>query len=306
MNKKIQVFILSLRGSKRLKSLKKRLGKINIKYRILFGINGKLKKNHKKLLKLYNKKKTKNYIGRQLAFPEIAASYAHINAYKIIKKKKIENSIIIEDDVYPSKNLSEWINNKIKIQDNFILSFYSYPALGLIYKKPLVKKINNSIGIHVAKTHLFNSSCYQINLNTAKKILKILNCRVCGFGDWPFNLKKNKICLGVTIPYLNSFKNYKSNTADARAKLTTSSFNFKNKLPIRLQKTLRLFYYLFFIPYLTKKYSNFDFYYEQFFFKYLQLIINFFLRIYLDTSKIFFNKNYYSSDLRKICKSNFN
>lgn len=304
MNEKIKVFILSLKGSKRIDNLKKRLKKINIDYRILFGINGNLKKNHDKLRKLYNRKRTENYIGRQLAFPEIAASYAHINVYKIIKKEKIKNAIVMEDDVYPSEDLAKWIKNKIKIKDNYILSFYAYPALGFIYKKSQSKKINSSIAIHDAKTHLFNSSCYQINLNTCKKILKILDNKVCGFGDWPFNLKKNKINLGVTLPYLNTFINDSSNTANAREKLTKESFNFKYKLPNYLQNILRIFYYLSFFPFLSKKYNNFDFYYEQFFFKYLQLVNNFFLRKYLNTSEIFYNRNYYSLDLQEIKKIN--
>jgi len=102
------------------------------------------------------------------------------------------------------------------------------------------------------------------------------------------------------LPYLNTFVNDTSNTAKAREKLTKKSFNFKNKLPIYLQNILRIFYYLSFFPFLSKKYSNFDFYYEQFFFKYLQLVKNFFLGKYLNTSQIFYNKNYYSLDLQEI------
>lgn len=306
MNEKIQIFILSLKGSKRIKNLKKRLKEININYRILFGIDGNLKKNHKRLRGLYNKKKTEHYIGRQLAFPEIAASHAHINAYKLISREKIKNAIIMEDDVYPSANLAIWVKKKIRIRDDLILSFYAYPALGFIYKKSRSKKINNSIAIHDSKTHLFNSSCYQINLNTCKKILKILDNKVCGFSDWPFNLKKNNINLGVTLPYLNTFVNDASNTAKAREKLTKKPFNCKNKLPICLQDILRIFYYLSFFPFLIKRYNHFDFYYEHFFFKYLQLVKNFFLRKYLNTSKIFYNKKYYSLDLQEIKKSSIN
>jgi GR25 family glycosyltransferase involved in LPS biosynthesis len=300
MNEKIQIFILSLKGSNRIINLKKRLKKIDIRYRILFGINGNLKKNHKKLRRLYNKKKTEHYIGRRLSYPEIAASYAHINAYKIIRREKIENAIIMEDDVYPSIDLARWIRKKIKIQNNFILSFNAYPALGFIYKKPQSKKVDNSIAIHISKTHLFNCACYQINLNTCQKILKLLGNKVCGFADWPFNLKKNNITLGVTLPYLSTFINDVSNISNARDKLTKKSFNFINKLPIYLQNTLRIFYYLSFFPFLNKKYNNFDFYYERFFFQYLQLLNNFFFNKYLNTSKIFYNKKYYSLDLQEI------
>ena len=95
MNNEIKVFVLSLKGSKRLKILRARLKKIKINFTVLFGVNGNKKETHKKLKELYNKKKTENYIGRQLAFPEIAASYAHINAYKIIKKIKLNQPSLL-------------------------------------------------------------------------------------------------------------------------------------------------------------------------------------------------------------------
>lgn len=299
MSNQIKVFILSLKNSKRIKILKRILKKIKIDYTVLIGINGNKKENQKKLRKLYNKEITENYIGRNLAYPEIAASYAHLYAYKIIKKNKIKSALIIEDDVYPSAALKWWIKNKIRINNNYILSFYSYPALGFIYKKPRKINLNNTIKIHDAKTHLFNGSCYQINLKTCDRILKLTNGKVCGVCDWPFNLKKNKIKLGVTIPYLNTFIKNVSNTAKAREKFTKSSFNFKKKLPNFIVNVLRFFYYITYFPFLTKKYTNIEFYHEQFFFKYLVLIKNMFTRKYYNTNEIFYKKEFYFSDIQK-------
>jgi GR25 family glycosyltransferase involved in LPS biosynthesis len=302
MNNEINVFVLSLKNSKRIKILKKRLKKIQINYTILFGINGNKKKNHKKLRKLYNKEITEKYTGRNLAYPEIAASYAHLNVYKIIKKKKIKTAIIIEDDVYPSVALKWWIKNNIKIPNNYILSFYSYPGLGFIYKKPKKININSTIRIHDAKTHLSNSSCYQINLKTCDKILKITKGKVCGVGDWPFNLKKNKINLGVTIPYLNTFIKNHSNTTKAREKFTKSYSNFKKKLPNFIVNILRFLYHITFFPFLTRKYPNLDFYHEQFFFKYLLCFINIFIRKYYNTSEIFYMRKFYFRDIQNKIK----
>jgi len=59
MDNKINVFVLSLKKSQRLKILKKRLKDININYKILFGINSNQKKNKKKLEKLNKKKRKK-------------------------------------------------------------------------------------------------------------------------------------------------------------------------------------------------------------------------------------------------------
>ena len=302
MSSKIQIFILSLKNSDRIDRLKKRLKILNIDYKILLGIDGNKKINHKKLKKIYNQKKTTSFISRELAFPEIAASYAHLMAYEIIVKKKISSAIIMEDDVYPSKIISHWVKNNIKIKDNYILSFYVYPGLGFIYKKPIIENIlgtsTNKINIHNAKTHLLNGSCYQINFKTCKNILRITNRKVCGFVDWPINLQNSKINLGVTLPYLNTFIKNKSNTANAREEMTSNIFSFKNKLPIFIQDILKTFYYLSLTPYFLRRYSNFNFYYEYFFFKYLQLIKNIFISKYYNTEKIYNNVKFYSSDLK--------
>ena len=306
MSSKIQIFILSLKNSDRIEQIKKRLKVLKINYRILLGINGNTKINHKKLKKIYNKNKTINFIGRELAYPEIAASFAHLKAYEIIVKKKIGSAIIIEDDVYLSKMMQNWINNNVKIKDNFILSFYSYPSLGFIYKKPEIENAlrtnKNQINIHKAKTHLLNGSCYQINYKTCKNILKVTNKKVCGFVDWPISLRNAKIKLGVTLPYLNTFIKNKSNTAEAREKMTSHFFSFKNILPIFIQDALKTFYYLSLIPYFFGRYNNFNFYYEFYFFKYLLLIKNIFISKYYNTEKIYKNRNFYFSDLKSKIK----
>jgi GR25 family glycosyltransferase involved in LPS biosynthesis len=298
MTTKIKVFVLSLKNSKRTKLIKKRLKDIKINFKILYGINGKKKINYQKLEKLYNKKKTQNYIGRQLSYPEIAASYAHISAYKIIIKKKIKSAIIMEDDIYPSKALKCWIKNNVSIKNNYILGFYSYPALGFVYKK--AKKIiaNCKIKIHDSRTHLFNGSCYQININTCKKILKFTNGKVSGFSDWPFNLKKNKINLGVTLPYLNTFFKNISYTSDSRNEYDIKLFKFTEKFPDVFQAVLRFFYYISYLSFFVRKYSNVDFYNEQFFSKYFVQIKNLFTNKYYNTKKIFFDKNFYFDDLQ--------
>ena len=148
-------------------------------------------------------------------------------------------------------------------------------------------------------TKLKNYFCYQINLSTCKKIIQLTKGKVCGVGDWPFNVEKSGIKLNVTIPYLISFNNYKSNTEKERSKLTIDSFKIKKILPMFLNTTLRTLYYLSFYPYLIKKYKNIDFYKEQFFNKYLELIKNFFTKKYYNTNKMFLKKKFYVSDLCK-------
>jgi hypothetical protein len=57
MNNEIKVFILSLKDSKRINILRKRLKKIKVNFTVLFGINGNKKETHKELKELYDKKK---------------------------------------------------------------------------------------------------------------------------------------------------------------------------------------------------------------------------------------------------------
>ena len=114
----IKIFVISLKESNRTPKIIKRLKQLKIKFEIFYGINGHKKKNFSKLLKVYDEKKTENYIGRQLAFPEIAASLSHINIYKMIIRRRIKSAIIIEDDAYPSKILFKWIKMNTKIIDN--------------------------------------------------------------------------------------------------------------------------------------------------------------------------------------------
>ena len=51
-----------------------------------------------------------------------------------------------------------------------------------------------------------------------------------------------------------------------------------------------------------KKYSNIDFYHEQFIFKYLELIKNIFTKKYYNTYKIFYEEKFYFKDIRKKIK----
>lgn len=293
----IKVFVISLKGSDRISHLRKRLKNLKIKYEIFYGINGKDKKYFFKLLKHYNSIKTENNIGRKLSFPEIAASLSHLNIYKLIVKKGIQSAIILEDDAYPSNVLAKWIKKNIKIENNSILSFYSYPSgyLNSIGQKTLIDGVN----IHKSVTHINNSSSYQINLKTCKSILRLTKGKVCGVCDWPFNYKKDKIFLSTTIPYLTIMDDtFTSNTAFEREK-TFKQNNFMDFLRKNLfSNLLKNIFNLFMISYLFKSKMRFSFFKEQFFEKSYYYFKSLFNNKYISTYKEFKNRNYYSKDLR--------
>lgn len=300
---KVKILILTLKKSSKLKHLKKRLKKLKIQFKILYGIDGRNKKNFEILNKNYNDSKTKKNIGRSLKFTEIAASLAHLNAYRYIIKNNINSAIIIEDDSYPSILLKKWIDSKCKIKNNFILSFYSYPS-GYIHKKSYKNYLDKKISIHIAKTHIYNGSFYQINLKTCEKIIKFTRGKVVGFSDWPI-LQKNNIQFATTIPYLTVMNKF--NNSIIKKFRNRSSNLLKNILPNAILSIFREIFHLFYIGYFFGEMKKSIFYYYFYHHKSLIGLLNFFCRKYLDTRKIYFNKNYYADDLYrdlKIMKKN--
>lgn len=167
MKKNTEVFVITLKKSNRISIIKERLKYLNIKYKIFYGLDGLNVKNKNILLNQYNKF---NYINREMALPEIASALSHLNLYKKIVRDKIQTAIILEDDIYPSIAIKEWIKRNIKTQKNNIISFNAY-ASGFLNKTSNFNVINKSINLHKAVTHICSVSCYQISYFLCKKII---------------------------------------------------------------------------------------------------------------------------------------
>lgn len=305
----MKIFIITLKNSKRSKAIR-RLNELKVKFEIFYGINGK-KIKKKDINKIYNSSETKKNIGRDLSLPEIGTSGSHLKLYKKILKEKIDNAIILEDDMYISKNFCEWIKFNKKIKGYEIISFFATPS-GLIKKKPhsILKSKNLKIAVHESKTHLYSCAAYQINYKTCKKILKITNSKVCGIPDWPFNFSKERIKLNLTIPFL-------STTVDEGfSHLNKDRFNFlKNKnifveyLPQSISNFFKGIMYLSYLHFLFNKYPNYYFY-DHFFLKFKMKLFNFFTDTYFDLEDIYFSKKFQSTDVlskyKKNLKLNYN
>ncbi len=297
MNQDIKVFVISLKNSKRFHRLEKRLKKLKIKFKLINGVNGLEFYKKRKLNKISDEEKIINQIGRKMSPSEIGAAASHLKTYTYISKNKIDQAIILEDDAYLSEKICEWIKNKVKSKNNEIVSFFSYPG-GIIEKKPSRTVLKN-IQIHKAKTHIFNSTSYTINNFTAKKILKITKGKVIGLPDWPFNTITDGITLKITIPFmaLSNDKGVsylkKSRNEILESKLT----KIKKFIPKKIFKIISIFYYLSFLPFIFRKYKNFYFYIEHFFYKSFYETINFFTGIYFNQKELYFKENYYCKDL---------
>jgi len=300
MKNKIPIFIISLKNSARLPKLIKRLNELNLKYKIFYGVTGK--KLKKRIELIYDKIATIKNINRELSPSEIGTASSHLRIYKYIINKNINQAIIMEDDAYPSKVLKEWVKRKINVEDDKIISFYTYPSTGFINKKPYKKVLENKIGVHDSVTHSFTNSCYQINKYTCQKILFLTKNKVSGYADWPFLVNKHNIKLAITIPFIAVIDDLGISSEGERRNFIKDYYRLvKNYIPEKILSILRIPYYLSYIPFILQ-HKNKDFYYEHFSQKQLLRFINFFIHKYLDINKIYIDRSYYYQDIRKIAK----
>jgi GR25 family glycosyltransferase involved in LPS biosynthesis len=276
------------------------LDKLKIKFTIINGINGNDYYKKKKLHLISNEKKIIRTIGRMMSPPEIGAAASHLKAYKFILKNKIDQAIIFEDDAIPSNILNEWINNNYKLKNNEILSFFAYPS-GFLEKEPFKKILNKKIGLHYSKTHIYSNSCYQININTCRKILSITKGKVIGLADWPFNTSAHLIRLIVTLPFLTVINDRGlSNLSASRNKiLGKKNILIKKLIPKSILPIVELLYYIFYIPYLFGKYKNLQFYKEHFYKKKIELMKNYFFKSSLNLYEMSYKTQFYIEDLKE-------
>lgn len=296
--KKTDVLIISLKGSKRQKIIKKNLDKLKINYKIINAIDGaKSFKDKKKLREIYDENFFYQNTGaKRLSAAEIGAAASHIKCYKYIIKNKIKNCIIMEDDCYSSILLKKWIKKKINIK-NSIICFHAYGS-GYLEKKKLISKLEKKISIHRAKTHIFSSLCYQINNSVCKKIISITKGKVTGYPDWPVNFQKERIKIFLTLPFI-SRPNDQGYSYLEKGRQKNSNNNFLKKFD-KIYEFLSFFYYFFFVPFLFRKYKNLNFYNEYFFLKKLFFLDNLITNKYLSLKKINLKKDCYARDIQII------
>lgn len=305
MKNELNVYIISLKHSKRVKKLKAKLKKSKIKFKIIQGVDGNNLFKNGKLNKITDEKKILYNVGRKMSPSEIGAAASHLKIYQYVVKNRLSQAIIMEDDAFPSSRMKEWIKKKISAKNNEILSFYAYPS-GHIEKKHYRNSIKN-VKIHKSKTHLFNSSCYQINYYTCKKILNITKKKVIALPDWPFNSFENKIYHSVTIPFLSLIHDEgHSNLRKSRNTIFREDkiYKIKNLIPKKTISFFSFFYYFFFIEYFfSKRKKNFYYYLDHYFIKKLYILINLIGNFHIDQRKAYWNYKFYSKDLHKIAKN---
>ena len=263
------IFVLSFKGSSRLIKIKNNLTKLGLPFKVIYGIDGRKFENNYFLDSVYNKYKAELSIGRKMLYTEIACAYGHLKIYNEIVKKKLQNAIILEDDIIVSKNFKDWV------EKNFFLK--EYDLLAFIATSGFIKKISVFEKFCIFKfiSHFYSTSAYQINIKTCKKIIRVSKNKVIGFADWPINLVKHNIKAAIITPFLVMLSDqqytYVKNDRDKFFKKRI----LKKILPKNLLELILIFYYISFIPYIFKIYKDLDYYKERFF-KKKNIIIIFF------------------------------
>ena len=183
MKNQTPIFILTYKGSVREPLIKKKLHTLDLKYKLIYGLNAKIKKNKKILNSYYDLNRSKRIFKKKLNLYDIACSFGHMKIYKYITKKKIKSAIIMEDDCSPKPSFAQWVNLKKKYIENFdYIQFYSNS--GLIYKKTFMN-IDDKFFIHKAYSHLPLTTCYQVNLKTCKYLLNYYKNSIFQTSDFP-------------------------------------------------------------------------------------------------------------------------
>jgi len=295
--KTIPVFILTLKNSSREINLKKRLDLLKIDYKIFYAISGKEKKNFKILDRLYDSTKAKQIIGRDMTYTEISNAEGHLRIYKYIIKKKISNAVIMEDDCWPSKILSEWLKLSFFFSAQNYDIIQIYHSFGLIYKKP-VKKISESFLIYKACYGLPFTTCYQISLKACNYIIRN-NKKITQFVDWPIYFHKRKIKQFAVLPYVASLQYNHFNTSYQGNLWKKFHIIQDLKKIIPFYNFITALYFLSHIPFFFRLHKNYSYYKEKYLLRKIFYLKNLFFNNYIDLAHIFKNKNFYPSDLKK-------
>jgi GR25 family glycosyltransferase involved in LPS biosynthesis len=287
------IFVLSLKGSSRLIKIKKKLKNFGLRFKVIYGVDGRKLKNNNFLDSIYDRSRAETSIGRKMLYTEIACAYGHLKIYNQIIKKKISQAIILEDDIAISKDFKYWVlKNK---------SLVNFDLLAFIATSGFVKKISvfEKFYIYRFTSHFYSTGAYQINLKTCNKIIKFTKNKVVGFADWPINFMKHNIKAAIIIPFLVMLRDqhytYVKNDRDRSFKKRI----LKEILPKNLLELILILYYIFFIPCILRIYKDLDYYKERFFKKKLLLLYSYIFRKKINLISYTSDLNQYSKDLNR-------
>jgi len=298
LKKKLPLFVLTIKNSKREFLIKKRLNFLKIKYKIFYAIDGRNVKNYKILDKHFNKKKCLNELGRSMSRTEISNAEGHLRIYKYIIKRNILSAIIMEDDCYPSKELCNWMKLDFFLRNKNYEIIQIYHSDGFAHKKPS-EVISLQYFLHKTCSTLPYTTCYQIT-KKACEYITIRSKKISRLADWPVNFYNTKISQFVVLPKLVSLHFNHINTSHNKKAWTNFTKMEKIKKFLPFYNFITALYFLLHIPFLSRKYKNYSYYKEKYLLPKIYFLKNLFLNSYINLKNISKDKNFYPSDLKNV------
>jgi len=175
-----KVYVVSFEGSSRLPSLNKRLEGLD--YEIIYGM-GKKKINKDELRELGYNVDSKPYIDLGV----FSCAYSHLITYRRIKEEKLNNVLILEDDVV--MKIENFDNMEVcyrKLPSDWDLFFIGLNNVHGNYKNRLLRNYKNIMYKGDGFFPLEGTNAYAINNNYLNVVLnKMENPKTfCGPEQW--------------------------------------------------------------------------------------------------------------------------
>jgi glycosyl transferase family 25 len=239
----IPVFVINLdRSPERLSSIAKRLNKLSIQFERVAAVDGSL------LTNAQIEGFVKNAPWRRKNTPgEIACYLSHLKVMKIIRDKKIERAVILEDDANPGAGLNIWLDpNRAPEWPHDILKLEGV-ALGKRTYLPITTCNEKNIVVPVPPT--LGSACYCITLNGALKVLERLSYMRHPYDNDLTSYWRNRLKIYDVFPYPVTQENSCGTTIghrgdDAKTPWQKHRTHLIRLLPKKLDKTRRFWYHM--------------------------------------------------------------
>ena len=177
----MNIFVISLKtATDRRKKITATMKKLGLDFEFFDAVDGRngLPKKYQPMI---DRTQAKKRLGKNMSEGEIACALSHALVYKKIVDKKIQHSIILEDDCIIDKDFAKMVKNKLceKSCNDFI---YLYHLYGRAVYGTKNKFLNGYNTVKLAKTPT-GAVGYYLTLETAEKLLqKVLP--ISWVSDW--------------------------------------------------------------------------------------------------------------------------
>ena len=110
----------------RLLFMQKQLKELNVEFRVIEAVDGKSLTEED--LSLYSKKMARKCCKRELSVGEIGCALSHAKIWELVIKEKLEEVLVLEDDVKIGRSLLGILENRYKLPADYEFVNFSTDA----------------------------------------------------------------------------------------------------------------------------------------------------------------------------------